>query len=174
MECLLVAPKAGVKIVYDKNYPPTTADYLIAISRGEPILLDAQRPPTARADAGPTGGWPCPTRFERVTFAFGGQGLLERRAPPQNLRRSVGDASLVSVQRVFLRYGRRILDQSFASLNALQNSCYFEINGSNDQFDGASSSSRPTESSCNVHEQGDAQGYQPRIFDSQHSSGLDV
>jgi len=31
-----------------------------------------------------------PTRFERVTFAFGGQGLLEGRAPPQKLRRLVG------------------------------------------------------------------------------------
>jgi len=29
-----------------------------------------------------------PTRFERLTFAFGGQGLLEGRAPPQKINRS--------------------------------------------------------------------------------------
>ena len=33
--------------------------------------------------------WPRPTRFERVTFAFGGQGSLQRLAPPKNLCRSV-------------------------------------------------------------------------------------
>ena len=31
-----------------------------------------------------------PTRFERVTFAFGGQGLFERRAPLQKSGRSIG------------------------------------------------------------------------------------
>jgi hypothetical protein len=32
-----------------------------------------------------------PTRFERVTFAFGRQGLLERRAPPQKSSRLIGE-----------------------------------------------------------------------------------
>jgi hypothetical protein len=39
-----------------------------------------------------------PTRFERVTFAFGGQGLRERRASPQISSRSIGELFC------FLRY----------------------------------------------------------------------
>ena len=75
-------------------------------------------------------------------------------------------ALLVSVQRVFLLQGRRILDASFAALDAPQTSCCFEIDGSNNQFDGASSSPDPAESFCNVHGQSGAYGYQPRVFDS--------
>jgi hypothetical protein len=37
--------------------------------------------------------------------------------------------------------------------NEPQTSCYFEIDGSNDQFDGASSSPDPAESFWNVDEQ---------------------